>query len=60
MRRMKSIKIKAEDLNDEGFLLYCVIILLDNLAHESDRNTEDATRRIKNMRNLLISELNGE
>lgn len=52
-------KIKAEDLNDQGYIVYCVILLLDSLLHTPDRNTEEVTRKISNMRNLLIGELKG-
>lgn len=52
-------KIKAEDLNDQGYIVYCVILLLDSLLHMPDRNTEEVTRKISNMRNLLIGELKG-
>lgn len=53
----KDKKINPEDLSDEGFMLYAVILLLDALAKAPDRNTEEFTRRIMNTRNMLIGEL---
>lgn len=53
----KDIKIKPDDLTDEGYMLYCIILLLDELVKSKDRNTEEFTRRITNTRNMLIGEL---
>ncbi len=53
----KNRKINPDDLSDEGYILYCVILLLDALAKAENRNTEEFTRRITNTRNMLVGEL---
>ena len=50
-------KINPDDLTEEGYLMYCVILLLEELEKAPDRNIESFTNRIKKTKNLLIVEL---
>lgn len=50
-------KIRYEDLNEDGQMLYCILLLLKELEEAPDRNTERFTKKIKAMKEVLVSEL---
>ena len=49
--------IKLEDLTDDGKMLYYILLLLRDLEVAKDRNTPEFTRKIRNMKELLVAEL---
>ena len=50
-------KIKLEDLTEDGQMLYYIVLLLRELEVAEDRNTEAFTRKIKRMKEILVTEL---
>lgn len=50
-------KIKFEDLTEDGQMLYAIMILLRDLEKAEDRNTDAFTKKIRAMKELLVTEL---
>lgn len=55
--KMSLETIKLEDLTDDGKMLYYILLLLRDLEVAKDRNTPEFTRKIRNMKEILVAEL---
>lgn len=49
--------IKLEDLTEDGKMLYYIMILLRDLEKAEDRNTDTWTKKIRAMKEVLVTEL---
>ena len=49
--------IKLDDLTEDGKMLYYILLLLKELETAKDRNTEVFTKKIRRMKEVLVSEL---
>lgn len=49
--------IRFEDLTEDGKMLYYILILLKDLEVAEDRNDPKWTRKIKAMKEVLVTEL---
>ena len=57
-RRVQMEKtIRLEDLTEDGKMLYYILILLKDLEVAEDRNDPKWTRKIKAMKEVLVTEL---